>query len=164
MQSLRRYRNGCGVACVLLLAVAALTGCQTTQTTHAGSPDGPPPPLPIQKVHDEPALADVLFELDSAAVPEDAVATMRGVLHWLKKYPADSVTVVGHGCDLGNRRYNHALGMKRAETIRAVLVEQCVPESRITVVSRGETAPVVPNDSEHRARNRRVSFELQRHH
>lgn len=147
----------------LMLGLIALTGCQTTTETHyVANPDGPPPPLPINKIYDEPMLGDVLFELDSAELGENADAQMRNVVYWLMKYPQDSVTVVGHGCDLGSARYNYKLGEERAEVVAAALVAKGIPAARVTTASRGETAPVVPNDSEHRARNRRVRFELHR--
>ncbi|HVR30200.1 MAG TPA: OmpA family protein, partial [Thermoanaerobaculia bacterium] len=60
----------------------------------------------------------------------------------------------------GPEDYNLMLGEQRAESVRRYLnMEHGIPLHRMSVISYGETAPVVDNDSrEARAQNRRVAL------
>ena len=68
------------------------------------------------------------------------------------------MTVEGHTDDPSGEGYNLALSKRRAESVaRWLTTVGRVPASRLQVVARGESSPVVPNDSEaHRRLNRRV--------
>ena len=63
-----------------------------------------------------------------------------------------------------DNEYNMKLGMRRAESVKAKMIEFGVPASRIVgVESRGEEEPVATNDTaEGRALNRRIEFKLVR--
>lgn len=55
--------------------------------------------------------------------------------------------------------HNLARGMRRAQIVKNFLVVMDISEDRISVVSRGEMEPAVPDDSRaNRALNRRVCF------
>jgi type VI secretion system protein ImpK len=71
------------------------------------------------------------------------------------------VIVIGHTDDVpsNSARYpsNWALSKARAATVVGVLASHAGPAARYTVEGRGETEPLVPNDTPaNRARNRRV--------
>jgi len=71
------------------------------------------------------------------------------------------VIVIGHTDDVpsNSARYpsNWALSKARAATVVGVLASHAGPATRYTVEGRGETEPLVPNDTPaNRARNRRV--------
>jgi outer membrane protein OmpA-like peptidoglycan-associated protein len=70
------------------------------------------------------------------------------------------IEVQGHTDNSGPENYNIALGERRAEAVRRYLnMEHGIPLHRMSVISYGETAPLVDNDSrEHRAENRRVAL------
>ena len=74
------------------------------------------------------------------------------------------VTIIGHTDSKGTNEYNMKLGMRRAESVKAKMIEFGVPASRIVgVESRGEEEPVATNDTaEGRALNRRIEFKLVR--
>lgn len=52
------------------------------------------------------------------------------------------IHLVGHTDRLGSASYNHALGLKRAETVRQYLVSQGIPSQVISVASAGKSQPV----------------------
>jgi outer membrane protein OmpA-like peptidoglycan-associated protein len=73
--------------------------------------------------------------------------------------PAPEVLVVGHTDRQGALEYNDALSRRRAERVRADLVQRGVAADRITVAGRGEREPVVPTaDEVPEPRNRRVEI------
>jgi type VI secretion system protein ImpK len=73
------------------------------------------------------------------------------------------VIVVGHTDDVRSfsTRFpsNWELSKARAASVLKLLAERAGPADRYTVVGRGETEPLVPNDTPaNRARNRRVDI------
>ncbi len=75
--------------------------------------------------------------------------------------PRAILLITGHTDAAGDARTNLELSQRRAEAIRDALVEAGATPSRMTIVARGEAAPVAENDSiEGRGRNRRVEVSL----
>jgi outer membrane protein OmpA-like peptidoglycan-associated protein len=70
------------------------------------------------------------------------------------------IEVQGHTDSSGGEDYNLRLGEQRAEAVRRYLnMEHGIPLHRMSVISYGEAAPVVDNDSrDNRAQNRRVAL------
>jgi peptidoglycan-associated lipoprotein len=65
----------------------------------------------------------------------------------LKRWPA-RINIEGH-CDArGTAEYNLALGERRANAVKAYLVELGVPAERITVVSKGKESPFCTESNE----------------
>jgi OmpA-OmpF porin, OOP family len=52
------------------------------------------------------------------------------------------VTVTGHTDRLGSPPYNMRLSMRRAEAVKAYLVELGIPAAKIVATGKGETLPV----------------------
>ena len=78
-----------------------------------------------------------------------------------KKGAWKTLVVSGHTDERGSPKFNMDLSLRRAETVRRLLIEGGVPASRIKAVGYGETKPI---DSHHNekawARNRRVELEF----
>ena len=74
------------------------------------------------------------------------------------------VVIEGHTDSKGSNAYNMKLGMRRAQSVKAKLLEFGLDPSRIKgTVSKGEEEPVATNStSEGRAQNRRIEFKLAR--
>ncbi len=71
------------------------------------------------------------------------------------------IEVTGHGCDLGTEAHNLALGRERAEYIAKRIRSSLSAEQSITIYSKGESSPAVPNSSEsERAKNRRATITI----
>ncbi len=69
------------------------------------------------------------------------------------------IQIVGHTDDRGEAAPNKALGMKRANQVRNILVKKGAPARLITVESKGEDAPIADNNTDAgRQQNRRVEI------
>ncbi len=72
-----------------------------------------------------------------------------------------SIEVAGHTDAVGSDAYNQYLSEKRAEAVKAYLVEHGVPAGRISAVGYGESQPRDTNDTiEGRRLNRRVEVRV----
>jgi outer membrane protein OmpA-like peptidoglycan-associated protein len=72
--------------------------------------------------------------------------------------PEKGMTIVGHTDNIGGRRYNLDLGLRRAQSAREYFRDLGVTAD-IAVDSKGKTEPVAPNNSAaNRQKNRRVNF------
>jgi len=103
--------------------------------------------------------ADVLFALDRAAIRSAAAGALRSVARSIERRYADRrITVEGHTDGRGDPAYNRGLSVRRAESVKAWLVQRGgLDADRISVKGFGETRPVGSNStSSGRARNRRV--------
>jgi peptidoglycan-associated lipoprotein len=108
-------------------------------------------------------LADIRFEYDSAALTDEARATLEKHALWLQGHRETRVTVEGHCDERGTVEYNLALGEQRARATRDYLVSLGVAAERLRAVSFGKERPLVPgNDEAAWAKNRRAHFAVTR--
>ena len=99
----------------------------------------------------------IFFSFDSAEVSTEAQQILQRQAEWLRRYPNVSVTIEGHCDERGTREYNLALGERRAQAARNVLVALGIPGSRVSTISYGKERPAVPGSSEDAyAQNRRA--------
>ena len=97
----------------------------------------------------------VYFDLDSYAIRSEAYPRMDAQVAWLQRYPGVTVRIEGNADERGTREYNLALGARRAESIRAYLVERGVSAGRIDTISYGKERPIAAGSNEESwARNR----------
>jgi outer membrane protein OmpA-like peptidoglycan-associated protein len=81
------------------------------------------------------------------------------VLSEVARRPVPDVLVVGHTDAVGSDQFNDALGLRRAETVRAALIAVGIPAADVQAISRGKRAPAVPTpDGIAEPRNRRVEI------
>ncbi len=72
-----------------------------------------------------------------------------------------TIKIEGNCDEWGTDEYNYALGLKRAKTVRDALSVKGIDESRMVMVSYGESNPVcTEHTKECWAKNRRVEFKL----
>jgi peptidoglycan-associated lipoprotein len=108
-------------------------------------------------------LADIRFDLDSAALGDEPRAILEKHALWLQGHRDVKVTVEGHCDERGTVDYNLALGEQRARAARDYLVSLGVAAERLRVVSYGKERPLDPgNDEAAWARNRRDHFAVSR--
>lgn len=99
----------------------------------------------------------IFFETDSSVVRGDQRPTLERQARWLQQYPQNTVQVEGHADERGTREYNLALGQRRANAARDVLVAGGVAGSRISTISYGKDRPAALGSSEDAwAQNRRA--------
>ncbi len=90
----------------------------------------------------------VFFPLNSSTVTSEGRVILQRQAQWLQTYSNIAVTVEGHADERGTREYNIALGARRAQAAKAVLMSYGVSANRINTVSYGKERPVVTGDTE----------------
>ena len=99
------------------------------------------------------------FRFESDALTAASTALVPEILRTVKRLSVPEVVVVGHTDTMGDPRANIALGLKRAISVRDILVEAGLAPSTIEVSSHGEADLLVktPNNTPG-PRNRRVEI------
>ena len=102
-------------------------------------------------------LGDVLFATGKSDVKVGATSNLNKLVTFLNKYPDRTVQIEGHTDSVGSEDSNQGLSQRRAESVKAYLVQQGIAGSRLTAVGMGESQPVASNDTQSgRQQNRRV--------
>jgi peptidoglycan-associated lipoprotein len=146
---------------------AVLTPPPPTPTTPTAPPAPPPPPAPtpapapralteeeifaqksLDQLNKERPLADVFFALDESSIQDTARASLTTNADWLKRWTGTRINIEGHCDERGTAEYNLGLGERRANAVKAYLVELGVPGDRITIVSKGKESPFCTESNE----------------
>ena len=113
----------------------------------------------LDQLNKERPLADVFFDLDQSSIKEEGRAALNANANWLKRWTGTRINIEGHCDERGTAEYNLGLGERRANAVKAYLVELGVPGDRITVISKGKEAPFCTESNESCWReNRRGHF------
>ncbi|BEO92771.1 Root adhesin [Fusobacterium polymorphum] len=159
-----------GVLLLLILSATSFTSTFTTKKMRANSirinaleinkmealKEEPPEEMTI--VLDDRALN---FDFDKSFVKPQYDEMLTNLKEFITKNDYE-VTIVGHTDYIASNEYNMGLSKRRAEAVKAKLIELGLDPSRIVeTVARGEEEPVADNSTtEGRAKNRRVEFKL----
>lgn len=104
---------------------------------------------------------DVLFETDKYIIREELKSSLAELAGILAKKGLKTI-ISGYTDDVGAEDYNQTLSQKRAEAVKAYLVEMGCKTENITARGYGESNPITTNDTEQgRAKNRRVEFSFE---
>lgn len=110
----------------------------------------PDSPLETRRVH---------FAFDSSEIREEDEPVLRAHGEFLDAHPDIAITVEGHTDERGSREYNLALGERRAESVKRMLMSYGARSRQVEVVSYGEEAPLVNESNEEAwAQNRRAEL------
>lgn len=102
---------------------------------------------------------DITFATDSATVTPALSGEVRSIAANLISYPASTIKVIGHTDNVGAAAYNSDLSVRRAISVRDILIGAGVPADRLTALGQGESQPIASNLTEAgRAQNRRVEI------
>ena len=109
---------------------------------------------------DSPIAARVIyFEFDSAKVTDDSLKLLEAHGDFIASQGNVNVTLSGHADERGSREYNIALGDRRAQSVRRILLFQGASSDQIESVSYGEEQPaVLGHDESAWSKNRRVEL------
>jgi peptidoglycan-associated lipoprotein len=99
-------------------------------------------PAPAPAVQPAAGLADVYFDFDRSEITASARAALEQNAKWLLGRGNAQVKVEGHADERGTNEYNIALGERRAQAVKRVLVALGVPAANLSTVSYGEEQPV----------------------
>jgi peptidoglycan-associated lipoprotein len=102
----------------------------------------------LAQLNSERPLGDVFFDLDNAAIKEEGRSALATNATYLKRWTSTRITIEGHCDERGTAEYNLGLGERRANAVKAHLVELGVPADRITIVSKGKESPFCTESNE----------------
>lgn len=162
---------------LVVLSAIVLWGCQTTATpeggakvedradaadgalTGAASEGGAFSGDPLNDPSSPLSQRIVYFDLDSSEVRAEDRATVTAHGQYLANNPNASTTLEGHADERGSREYNLALGERRANAVRQLLLAEGAAVQQIQTVSYGEEKPADPEHNEEAwSLNRRVEL------
>jgi peptidoglycan-associated lipoprotein len=119
--------------------------------------------LTVQQMLDEPdsplATRVIYFDYDSAKVSDDSLGVLEAHGNFIASNGNVSVRLEGHTDERGSREYNIALGDRRAQSVRRILLFQGASSDQLETISYGEERPaVLGHDDAAWAKNRRVEL------
>lgn len=120
-------------------------------------------PMTAMELLEEPdsELANriIYFEYDSAKLSSESIAILETHGNFIAGNGEVTVRLEGHGDERGSREYNIALGDRRAQSVRRVLLFQGASSDQIETVSYGEEKPMeMGHDESAWSKNRRVEL------
>jgi peptidoglycan-associated lipoprotein len=165
------------ISLALIPAMFLLGGCGSEEVKPTAAADAPPSPaVPVETSAAQPMAAapvvdplndpdsmlsqrKVYFEYDSSVVQSDSMPVIRAHAEYLSSNNGMSFTLEGHADERGTREYNIALGERRADAVRRILVANGVSDGQIKVISYGEERPAAFGHAENSwSRNRRAEM------
>lgn len=146
------------MALLLVPALVAAAGAQSTNHQRGGVPALEAPAPQVEAVPST-KMRPVHFDFDAAKLRSHDEAALKESAVWIKANPGYKIVIAGFADARGTQTYNLALAQRRAQSVRAFLVEEGVRPERIEVVSYGVTDPRCTQQVEPCwARNRRVEL------
>lgn len=103
---------------------------------------------------------DIHFAFNKTDITPDSAAILSEVATLLKNDPSLKLRIEGHTDNVGSAAYNLDLSQRRAESVKAYLVQNFnIDPSRLTTQGFGFSKPIANNaTAEGQAENRRVEF------
>jgi peptidoglycan-associated lipoprotein len=149
-------------AWVSALGIALVYGCASTppaentatpaapgQSLPAAPPSVGVKPLPPSAVQTDPlkdpisglAKRSVFYDLDKYDVKDEYRPLLQAHGKYLAEHRSSKMLIQGNCDERGSREYNIALGQRRAEGVKRMLVLMGATESQVEPVSLGEEKP-----------------------
>jgi outer membrane protein OmpA-like peptidoglycan-associated protein len=101
----------------------------------------------------------VHFYLNSSKIKKEYLPYLNIIAKYLKTHPDVKVKIKGYTDNIGSKKYNDKLALKRAKAVKQYLVKLGVPPNRIMIVGVGKSEYIVSNNNElDRFTNRRAEF------
>jgi peptidoglycan-associated lipoprotein len=100
----------------------------------------------------------VFFAYDQSTISPEGQQILQRQAEWLKRYAQVSITIEGHCDERGTREYNLALGERRAQAVKNVLVALGIPSARVQTISYGKDRPIVVGSDENGYAQNRVGI------
>jgi peptidoglycan-associated lipoprotein len=141
-------------------AAPAETGAASTAptATEATAPAAPAATAAAEEAA-APGENSVFFPFDVDAVQANDRGTVQEHGKYLSEHRGMKVRLEGNADERGSSEYNLALGQRRANSVKKLLILSGAKESQVTTVSYGEEKPrATGHDEASWAQNRRVDF------
>ena len=100
----------------------------------------------------------VYFDFDKAAIKDEYHGVLMKIADYLKRNKKTEMVIEGHTDSVGSAEYNMRLSEKRAENVKAYLVDNFgIDADRLEAKGYGETRPIADNETKQgQQKNRRV--------
>lgn len=106
-------------------------------------------------------LTGVTFKAGSAELVPTSLKTLDAAIRGLKRNPKARVEIEGHTSSEGGDDFNQVLSAERAFSVRQYMVENGIPEDRVTATGYGSSRPRADNSTEDGRRlNRRIEIRV----
>lgn len=159
---LNYYFGGSPAVAAAPVVIAAMPIVVKEQPKAAPAPVPAPTPAPSETwktlLENKPVCIEgTNFEFGSAKLRSGEIKKLDEVTSFADKHPDVKLEASGHTCSIGTEAYNQKLSERRAESVKAYLVNKGVAAQRIVTVGHGESKPMADNKTrEGREQNRRV--------
>ncbi len=90
----------------------------------------------------------VFFAFNSAEISEEANENLLGQSLYMKNHEDVKIQIAGNCDERGSTEYNLALGARRANAAKEVLVKDGIDAARISTISYGKERPLVKGTGE----------------
>ncbi len=101
----------------------------------------------------------IYFDYNSSQIRDESLPLIASAAESLATNPTMQMRLEGHADERGTREYNLALGERRAQSVRELIMLQGASGNQIDIVSYGEEKPaVVGSGEESWQQNRRVEL------
>jgi len=101
----------------------------------------------------------LFYQFESDTLTKESTALVPEILKAVKALAVPEVVVIGHTDTMGSAKANIALGMRRANSVRDILVNAGLAPSTVEVTTHGEADLLVKTpDNTPEPRNRRVEI------
>lgn len=112
------------------------------------------------------SLNNILFQYDEASLDKGINngidLEIERIVTWMTKNPNAVIRIEAHTDNQGGSDYNLALSLKRAKTIKELLINKGISTTRLRVKGYGESKPKISNETKKgRLINRRVELRIQ---
>ncbi|TBR14997.1 LysM peptidoglycan-binding domain-containing protein [bacterium] len=104
-------------------------------------PQEPRPSLLIKKIIKN---VKIYFDYNKSHLRDDAKGILESAVAALNKNPQASILITGNCDRRGTEAYNEKLGRKRADSVKAFMLDKGIDAERIRIVSKGKLDAVAP--------------------
>ncbi|MES2163236.1 MAG: OmpA family protein [Pseudomonadota bacterium] len=140
---------------------AAIDGKGATVSAGNGADIGKRYATTLTAMPQRAAVFTLYFVTDTDTLVPESAARLADVKAQLASRPAPEIIVIGHTDTVAKQDYNDQLSLRRAATVKRILVEVGIDADRIAVQGRGERELLVPTaDGVDEPRNRRVEIRV----
>ncbi|MBL4688774.1 MAG: OmpA family protein [Nannocystaceae bacterium] len=123
--------------------------------------DGCPDEVPDELKDFTGVIEGIFFDTNKETIKASSRKELDHAVDVLTRFPTVRVEISGHTDDRGSDEYNMDLSTRRADAVRAYLVDRGVESDRLSARGVGEESPRATNEtSAGRAKNRRIEFKL----
>lgn len=150
--------------------ISQVSMSKTNLQQAADSPGDPGSPIPgIDAFKDPMTIADLAdtfkqihFPYNSDLVKgQENLQAVRAIANYMKKHKETYLFIEGHCDERGAEAYNLALGSRRSNCVRSLLITEGVDPNKLFTISYGKERPMVfGHNEESWKQNRRAEFKI----